>query len=147
LRRPDVRSILGAKKEVEMPKDLRIAGWEADRPGIAAEIGEVLGNAGVNIEGAFGSGRYGEVHVLVEDAETARPVLEEAGYEVAEEREALVVQLEDRPGAWGEAARKLAEAGVNIDWHYLATGTRMVVAVDDLRKARDAVKQAPDAGG
>lgn len=122
-----------------MAKDLRVTGWESDRPGVAADIGQVLGSAGVNIEGAFGSGRYGEVHVLVEDAETARPALEDAGYEVAEEREVLVVQLEDRPGAWGEAARKLADAGVNIDWHYLATGTRMVVAVDDLSRARNAV--------
>lgn len=119
-----------------MAKDLTVTGWGEDRPGVAAEIGEALGAAGVNIEGAFGSGRHGEVHVLVEDAGSARSALESAGFTVSDERDVVVVQLEDRPGSWGDAARKLADAGVNIDWHYLATGTRMVVATADLEKAR-----------
>jgi len=121
-----------------MAKDLTVTGWGQDRPGVAAEIGEALGQAGVNIEGAFGSGRHGEVHVLVEDGGSARSALEGAGFTVSDERDVVVVQLEDRPGSWGDAARKLADAGVNIDWHYLATGTRMVVATADLEKARGA---------
>jgi hypothetical protein len=122
-----------------MAKDLTVTGWGQDRPGVAAEIGEALGQAGVNIEGAFGSGLQGEVHVLVEDAGSARSALESAGFTVSDERDVVVVQLEDRPGSWGDAARKLADAGVNIDWHYLASGTRMVVATGDLEKARAAV--------
>ena len=122
-----------------MAKDLTITGWGEDRPGVNAEVGEALGAAGVNIEGMYGSGRQGEIHVLVEDVDAARRAIEGAGFQVSDERDALVVDLEDRPGGWGEVARRIADAGVNIDLNYLATSTRMVVVPDDLEKAREAV--------
>jgi hypothetical protein len=122
-----------------MAKDLTITGWGEDRPGVNAEVGEALGAAGVNIEGMYGSGTQGEIHVLVEDVNAARSAIEGAGFQVSDERDALVVDLEDRPGGWGEVARRIADAGVNIDLNYLATSTRMVVVPDDLEKAREAV--------
>ena len=110
-----------------------------DRPGTLADLAEALGNAGVNIEGACGfpcEGR-GVIHVLVEDAAAARAALSSAGIEVAAEREVLVLEaLEDRPGTMGAVARKLADAGVNVEIFYLATNTRGVVGADDLDKAR-----------
>jgi hypothetical protein len=109
-----------------------------DEPGVLARLGEAAGNAGINIEGisAFtGQGR-GIVHVLVPDAEHALQALSEAGLDVRAARDVLVIDVEDRPGALGEACRKLADADVNIEQAYLATGTRLVVAVDDIDKAR-----------
>jgi hypothetical protein len=117
--------------------DLTVTGWGEDRPGINASVAEALGNAGINIQGTFGSGRLGEIHILVDDVGAARQALEGTGYTL-EERDALVIQLEDSPGAWGAVARRLADAGVNIDFNYLATGTRMVVGPDDIEKARAA---------
>jgi hypothetical protein len=109
-----------------------------DEPGVLARLGEAAGNAGINIEGisAFtGQGR-GIVHVLVPDAEHALQALSEAGLDVRAARDVLVLDVEDRPGALGEMCRKLADADVNIEQAYLATGTRLVVAVDDIDKAR-----------
>jgi hypothetical protein len=122
-----------------MARDLTITGWGEDRPGINADVAEALGNAGINIEGTFGSGRLGEIHVLVADADadSAREALGGTGYQV-QERDALVVPLEDTPGSWGTIARRIADAGVNIEFNYLATNTRMVVGPDDLDKARSA---------
>jgi hypothetical protein len=120
-----------------MARDLTITGWGEDRPGIDAAVAEALGNAGINIEGTFGSGRLGEIHILVGDTAAARQALEGTGYQV-EERDALVIQLDDTPGAWGTIARRIADAGVNIEFNYLATGTRMVIGPDDLEKARSA---------
>jgi hypothetical protein len=119
-----------------MAKDLAITGWD-DQPGVNARIGEALGNANVNIEGTFGSGRLGEIHVLVEDPARARRVLEDAGFEVAAERDVLLrsMRVANRPGTWGRLARRLADAGVNIEFHYMATDTRIVVGVDDYDKA------------
>jgi hypothetical protein len=125
-----------------MAKDLTITGWGEDRPGINADIGEALGRAGVNISGTFGSGKFGEIHVLVEDADRARQAVAETGFTVSEERDVVLVQLEDRPGAWGDVARRIADAGVNIDLHYIATGTRIVVVPDDVGRAREAVGAA-----
>jgi len=51
----------------------------------------------------------------------------------------LTVILEDRPGAFGDVTRRIANAGVNIDLAYPATNNRLVIGADDLDKARAAV--------
>lgn len=113
-----------------------------NRPGVLARIGQLLGRAGVNIDGfcAVTSGDSGEVHVLVEDAAAARAALEAAGMRVTAEQEVLLVPAEDRPGALGEITRKLADAEVNIGLAYLATATRVVIGTDDLEAARTALQ-------
>jgi hypothetical protein len=117
----------------------------ADEPGELARLGEVTGTAGVNIRGlaAFtGQGR-GFIHVLVDDDAAARAVeaLEQAGMGVADEREVLVVDVDDRPGSLGELARELAEANVNVDLAYTTFGgVKIVIATDDLDNARAALE-------
>ena len=122
-------------------KDLTI-GVE-DRIGALADLGEATGKAGVNIEGISGDNRQGELlHVLVEDAAATRQALEGAGFEVRDERDVVVVEVEveDRPGTLGEVARKLADAGVNIDLVYTTFGgVKVVLGVDDADKARSAL--------
>ena len=112
-----------------------------DRPGELARLGEALGNAGVNIEGSCSTtaGGRGEVHVLVEDAAAAKRALDGAGIQVSGERDALVLDVPDRPGELGKAARKLADAGVNIELQYVGTNNRLVFGVDDVKKARGAL--------
>jgi hypothetical protein len=113
-----------------------------DQPGKLADLGEATGRAGVNIAGlcaVVGDGK-GFIHILVEDAPVARTALEEAGISVADEREAVVVDLHDKPGAMGEIARDLAEAGVNIDVAYtIFTGVRLVILTEDVEAAREAL--------
>jgi hypothetical protein len=123
-----------------MATDLRVEA--EDSPGQLAAIGGELGKAGINIDGfcAAVAGGRGVLHLLVEDADGARQALEGAGYTVAAEKEALVLSsVEDRPGYLGEMAGRLAEAGVNIEVAYLGTGTRLVLAVDDLDAAQRAL--------
>lgn len=112
-----------------------------NRPGTLAALGESLGKAGVNIEGFCGFPAEGQAigHVLVEDAAAARQALEQAGAKVTEERDVLVINMENRAGVLGQAARKVADAGVNIELVYVASDNRVVVGVDDLDKARAAL--------
>jgi hypothetical protein len=123
-----------------MAKDLTIA--LEDRPGILAELGEALGGAGVNIEGFCGyeSEGKGILHLLVEDAPAARGALESAGLDVQAERDVLVVDIEDRPGALGVISRRVSNAGGNLDLAYLATNTRLVLGARDLEAVRSAVR-------
>jgi hypothetical protein len=113
-----------------------------DQPGKLADLGEATGKAGVNIEGLcamVGDGK-GFIHILVEDGAAARKALEDAGIGVGDEREAVVVDLHDKPGAMGEIARDLAEAGVNIDVAYtIFTGVRLVILTEDVESARQAL--------
>jgi hypothetical protein len=111
-----------------------------DRPGSLAAACEALGKDGINIEGICAyPGDGGLLHVLVDDPEAARRALEDEGFAVSWEREVLVVELEDRPGAAGETLRRIAAVGANLDLTYMATRTRLVVGTDDLEKARSAV--------
>ena len=112
-----------------------------DRPGTLADMGAALGKAGINIEGLCGFPCEGKgvIHVLVEDAAAAGRALEEIGLEVRGERQVLVLEVEDQPGAFGEVSRRIANAGLNTDLLYLATNSRLVLGVDDLDKARAAV--------
>jgi hypothetical protein len=123
-------------KEGDMAKDIVVT--LENRPGQLASVGEALGGAGVNIDGLCVEPQ-GQHHLLVDDAGAARRALECAGVQVGDERDVLVVDVEDRPGVLGETCRRLADAGVNIEVAYLAAGTRLVLGVDDLEKARGAV--------
>jgi hypothetical protein len=95
----------------------------------------------VNIRGlaAFtGEGR-GVVHVLIDDRDVtrAREALKHAGMGLADEREVLVVDIEDRPGTLGELTRELADANVNVDLAYTTFGgVKIVIATDDMDSAR-----------
>jgi hypothetical protein len=112
-----------------------------DRPGMLAQAAEALGRAGINIEGicGFPCEDRGVVHVLVEDVAAATDVLSEAGIEVTDEREVIVVDIDDRPGTLGSRARAMAETGVNIDLVYLTTKGRLVLGVNDVGRVSGAL--------
>ena len=118
-----------------MAKDLTIK--MDDRPGTMAAATEAMAAAGINIEGLVGGGGFG--HILTEDPEGTKRAIESAGGQVMGETDVLVLTLEDRPGALADVARKVADAGVNVEFVYVATGTRIVLGVSDLEKARAAV--------
>ena len=122
-----------------MAKDLTVI--LEDRPGTLADMGEALGKAGINIEGCCGfrSEGKGVIHILVEDVAAARRELQQAGLEVRDERQVLVLDVQNRPGVLGDVTSRIARAGVNIDLIYLATNTRLVIGADNLDKARSAI--------
>jgi hypothetical protein len=112
-----------------------------DQPGELARLGQATGEGGINLlgmaafTGVTGEGK-GVIHVLVEDAAKARATLEAAEIRIADEREALVVDLSDQPGSLGELARRLGEEGVNIELAYTTFGVKVVIVTDDLDAAR-----------
>lgn len=115
-----------------------------DRPGELARVAEALGAAGVNIEGLCGLGVEGKgvICLVVEDATGARSALEGAGVTIDGELEAIVLDVAadaDRPGAAGEIARKVADAGVNVEVACVATHDRIVLATSDNAGARAAL--------
>ena len=115
-----------------------------NQPGTLAQLGETLGNAGINIEGVCGlpMGDIGVVHVLVESAQQARDALVAAGIECGGERDVEVVSIVDQPGEMGRHLRKIADAGVNVDLLYLATSTRLVLGSSDIEGLRNALHGA-----
>ncbi len=118
-----------------MLKDIKVR--LENRPGTLADLGEALGEAGVNIEGLCGPCEMeGVARILVDDVRSARIALERAGFEVIGEGDVLVLDVKDRPGELGGVCRRIADAGINIDFFYAATSTRVVLGVDDIEKAK-----------
>lgn len=125
-----------------MPRDLTVA--IENRPGTLADAAQALGRAGVNIEGACGfpAGGEGILHVLVEDASSARRALEDAGLEVRDDRDVVVLnRLADQPGTLGEALRRIADAGVNVDLLYNGQDGSVVLSGGDVESLRQAAGQ------
>ncbi len=115
-----------------------------NRPGALADLGEILGKNRINMEGLCGIPLNDEavVHILVEDETVTRYVLESAGFKVSAVREVLVVDIgpiAGKPGSGGKMARKIGNVGVNIDLIYLAERNKMVLGVDDIKRARNAL--------
>jgi hypothetical protein len=107
-------------------------------------MGEALGRAGVSLEGGGASvvNGKGVAHFLVKDGEAARHALEAAGIRVEAVREALLQRLnQDEPGQLGKIARRMADAGVNIEVMYSDHDHQLVLVVDDVVKGR-AVSEA-----
>ena len=115
-------------------KDLGIA--LDDRPGALAEMGEALGRAGVSIEG--GGVFAGVGHFLFHEAQAAREALDHAGIRVLEENDVVTLRLrQDDPGQLGKAARRMADAGVNIRVQYSDHDHQLILVVDDLQRGRE----------
>ena len=118
-------------------KDLTIA--LPNHPGALADMGEVLGRAGVSIEGGgvFVVSGAGVAHFLFADGDAARRALESAGITVLAEREVLVVRLrQDEPGQLGKIARRMAEAGINIEVLYSDHANQLIIVVDNVEAGR-----------
>jgi hypothetical protein len=113
-----------------------------NEPGALAKVAAAVSDAGVNLAAATctRAGEKADLHILVKHAEAAKHALGISGLVVSGEREVVVIEADDRPGALADLARKIAEAGVNLDLVYVATGTRIVFGSPDL----DALKKALD---
>jgi hypothetical protein len=114
------------------------------QPGTLARLTAALSDAGIDLQGCSGQqfGPEGIIHLLVEDAAAAREAASLAGFVVRDEREVLVAGVEDRPGALAGLLAPLAEAGIDVNLTYLATGSRLVIGVDDLDQARAVLRAA-----
>jgi hypothetical protein len=111
----------------------------ANRPGALAELGEALGHAQISIEGGgvFVHDGVGLAHFLFADGEAARRALVAAGIEVIAAREVLVQRLDQaEPGQLGKIARRMAEAGVNIEVMYSDHDHQLILVVDDMARGR-----------
>ena len=113
-----------------------------DRPGTVAAVAEALGEQRINISGGcgFSVGGEGILHLCFEGVDNARQVVEQAGFEVRHEREVLVTEIDDHPGALGALTRRIADAGANLDLMYLTADGRLVLGTDDIDRARQALQ-------
>ena len=122
-------------------KGRQIAVFLEDVPGTLSEVSGLLGRHGVNIYAlslAEGIG-HGYVRMVVDKPDEALQALRAAD-ELVMEREVLLLELSNSPGALGEVTRRLAEAKINLEYAYCAAGPTVdrglvVVRVDQTDQA------------
>lgn len=110
-------------------------------PGAIAKVTETLAKGAVNIKAISSEIRaqYGLIRVVTSDEASTRNMLQKARFRF-DESEILVLSLIDRPGELSKYARKIADAGINVESIYIldsANGkTNIAIKVDNLKKAR-----------
>jgi len=116
----------------------------ANRPGEFARHAEEIAKRGINLSGVvcLGLGDRGGAAFMAADETALRSALNDAGISFRE-IPVVTVAIEDKPGTVAAAARKLGDAGVNID---LMTGVGMTdnkvtlaIGVDKVEEARRAL--------
>lgn len=124
-----------------MAKTTQLTVSAESKPGVLAKVSDALAKAGVNILGVCAgeaSGR-GKIRLLVSDLAHAQAALAAAKIRCGEEP-ALLLSMEDRPGALAAATAKLAAARINVKCAYAtASGGRaqvVLVVADPDRAAR-----------
>jgi hypothetical protein len=122
-----------------------------DKPGELARVTEAIAQKGINIEGFSGAtaGGHGAVILVTNDEEGTRRALADAGCQV-KESELVTASLAHQPGSLAAAARKLADAGINIQGALpvgMSEGKVSVAfATDQPAKARELIGSTEPAG-
>jgi hypothetical protein len=118
-----------------------------NQPGELARVAGALGDRGVNITtgAAIGLGSGGGFGFLTNDEAGARSALQGAGIDFREV-EVIPVSMADEPGALATIAKRLSDAGVNIEF-LIPTGmsggkVNAAVGTDNVSAARSAIGQA-----
>lgn len=117
-----------------------------NKPGTLARVTSVLAAAGVNIK-AFSAPETtgkGALRMLVADLERARAALKGEKLKFYEEK-ALVLSLENKPGALNEVAQHLKDAKINITCAYCTPsreGKRAIVVltVSNIQRAQETLR-------
>jgi hypothetical protein len=102
-----------------------------NQPGSLAMVAEAVAERGINITAFAGatSGELGSVSFTTDDESATRNALGEKGW-VYREVPIVRATLDHRPGTLAAAARRLADAGINIETVFVAgaEGDKVVVA-------------------
>lgn len=113
-----------------------------ERGGAVPEVWETLADAGINVEAAvsFSREHHRLVHVVVEDTmvQRANDALAAAGLMVVDEREVLIVPVDDHPGGLASVARKAYDANAEVYLLSMATGDRAMLGVVNVEAAKEA---------
>lgn len=113
----------------------------ANKPGTLAAVLKALSEADINVYGLTISDTvdHAVVRMVVSDPDEATDIFEQRGVLVVENK-VLMMDNDNKPGSFAKIAAKLAKAGINIDYAYLATSPGaskglLIIRPSDVKKA------------
>jgi len=119
-----------------------------NEPGALAKVCKLLGDNDINIHGlTVAEGiDHGYLRMVVESKEGATKLLEKNGY-MAFDREVVLLEVANDPGAFAVVSDIWSNKGINIDYAYCAGGPNVdrglvVVHVGDIDRALQCLEDA-----
>ena len=119
----------------------QLAVFLSNKPGALARVCEALAQAEINIHALTTSDTvdHSVVRMVVSDPTRALMLLGEAGA-LAIENDVLMIETSNHPGMLAKIAERLAKAGVNIEYTYMAATIKsekglMILRPNDVDKA------------
>ncbi|MCM8779676.1 MAG: hypothetical protein NC914_00775 [Candidatus Omnitrophica bacterium] len=113
-----------------------------NKVGILAEMSDIIASHGINIEavGGYAVANTANVMLVTNDNLRAIEALRAKGYKSAVENEVVIVDLDNKPGALKNVAKKLAEQDIDIKHIYGsvcsdACPARLVISCSNNEKA------------
>ena len=113
-----------------------------NKVGVLADISTMLSDHGINIDAivGYGEGDKAEIMLIADDSRRACDALKAASYEAVQEREVVVLDLENKPGALKSVSSLLAAENIDINYVYGTTcaagcPARIVMSTNDDQKA------------
>ena len=129
---------------VRKGKEIRVI--TENKVGVLSQITGYISDEGVNIEDicAYATGDQALFYLITDNNEKVKKILSEKGYNV-EEKEVVILSLENRPGALSKVSARLKEEGINLHYIYGTTcdggeRTTVVFSSDNNEKAVEVLK-------
>ena len=128
-----------------MPRAKALIVRVEDRPGVLGEVMSALGAKKINVRAVHGGNEEGQgiIRLVADKFGAAKKVLASRGW-TPQEEEVLEVEVSDKPGALGDVAKRLGDAGINIKYVFVGPGgarkATVFLAVSDLKAALKALR-------
>ena len=119
--------------------------------GVLDTMAGYLSDRGINVEAVAGHEIQGtdqsKIMLVVDDARRAGDALKEKGYTSTEEKDVILVELDNKPGALKTVTSLLVHKGVNIRYLYGTTSldecpVRVIMSTSDDKAALVVLKKA-----
>jgi len=90
-----------------------------NKPGRLVEALETLSDAGIDLRALSlaDTADFGILRVIVDEPLKALDVLQDAGY-LVKSTEVIPIEVSDKPGGFSAIMRRLADAGINVEYTY-----------------------------
>ena len=134
-------------KDARLGKEIMVT--VTNKIGILADMSKILAQHGVNIVAVAGyaaENQTAKIILVAEDNLRAVDALKKAGYKSVSEREALIIELENKTGALECLTAKLASENIDIKQLYgtvcsAGCPAKIVISTSDNAKALVAFKK------
>lgn len=128
-------------KGVHLGKEITVS--VVNKIGILADISKILADHGINIEAVSGyacGDKTAKIMLVSDDNLRAQDALKKAGYKSLKENEAIIIDLENKPGTLKQITSILAAKEIDINHIYgtaCAGGcpSKIVLSTSDNQKA------------